>query len=200
LQRFSWWAYHTTLLRPAIVLLALFAASAVAIPFGRLRPFVIALVSIAMSVVLCLPALSRKMSLLPDSFVALSPSAHSEHRVAPGYELLREQAQWVVHAYGRGASLCVLGNPALAFHASANCEMTIGTWPGPYLNARMWRQLATELRIAKPDLIYLAGRKAEVLRLQQPEVLEWIDREYRVLRHGIQRDTWYIRRTANSRG
>ena len=204
LQRFSWWAYHTTLLRPAIVLLALFAASAVAIPFGRLRPFVIALVSIAMSVVLCLlPTLSRKMSLLPDSFVALRPSAHWD-RIEPGrYELLREQAQWVVHAYGRGASLCVLGNPTLAFHASANCEMTIRTWTAAYLSARMWRQFATELRIAKPDLIYLAGpgraAGAEVLRLQQPAVIEWIDREYRVLRPGMARDTWYIRRTANSR-
>lgn len=199
MQRFSWWAYHGTLLRPPLTLLALLAVGTESARLSSRTRLLVAGAVTLLALGTSLPGAAKKITVFPDSVLAATPSPRFESRTAPGYEQLRQQADWFVAQFGGRASLCVLGDTALAFHARAKCDMTLGTWSAPALSTTKWRQLATELRHARPDILYVAGSEADVLRVQQPEVLEWIEREYVLLRPGMPRDAWYMRRDLPAR-
>jgi hypothetical protein len=199
LQRFSWWAYHTTLLRVPVTLLALLACGVRVTQASPARARWIAGLTTLFAIAMTLPGAAKKLTVLPDSLFAATPSPRFEARTAPGYEQLREQADGFVAEFGSHASLCVLGDTALSYHTRAKCDVTLATWSAPAMNAAKWRQLATELHRARPDILYVSGSDLDVLRVNQPEVLEWIEREYVLLRPGMPRDAWHMRQDFPSR-
>jgi hypothetical protein len=195
LQTFSWWAYQMTLLIPPCAMLGLIGAANVrahTLP-GRIGPNKVAVSVMLACVAIAAAAGMRKWDGVVSNLFASRPSADYEARLAPGYERLRALGNWHRSAFGVDASLCVLADPAIDYHAHSRCPATMHVWSEPAMNAEKWRQMATELRLGRPDLIYLGRSTAALLTTRTPQLMHWLRANYVVWRPGLGDDVWLRR-------
>jgi hypothetical protein len=198
-QRFSWWAYHFTLLKLPVALLALLAVHQVLQQRPRLQPHAAALMAILFTVTLipsvgqivskarAVPSMGRSSDLPPDV----------ERRLAPGYERIRASAYRFRSYAPVGTTLCVLGDPARAYLSGASCPVAIRYWSEPALNSEKWRDMATALRRERPDVVFLERVAREAITLRAPSVVSWLEADYARLGSNTSGDVWYARQDAS---
>jgi hypothetical protein len=196
LQRFSWWAYQMTVLFVPVALLGLLATRYLNLNrwLGSAGAFNVSCVAVALSICVAAFAGWRKSIDLPAGLFASTPTARYEFALAPGYEQLRMLGERYQRQVAESNTLCVFGDPALLFHARARCPMTISVWSEPAMNEDKWRQMATQLRRARPDVVYLARSTADLLMRRQPEIAIWLEANYVYWQRGQGDDVWLRRK------
>ncbi len=200
-QRFSWWAYHGTLVKFPLGLLALIALRDLVLAQRLTQRRALQLAAAAFCLML-LPSSTQiwnKLRVVPSAAWGMVPPARYESALAPGYELLREQAEQFRARARVGATVCILGDPALSYLTGAKCPVALRYWSEPALDAAKWREMATELEHAAPDVVFLAQSAARVIEARQPAILRWLRGSYEPVGLNSSGDAWFVRRPDASR-
>ncbi|MEZ5512862.1 MAG: hypothetical protein R3F58_03235 [Steroidobacteraceae bacterium] len=185
MQRTSWWAYHTMLLKTPIAILALIGASRI----DRATPFLVqgrtaTTACVALFVFVLSVSTSgqtyNKLGFLSTRGAGTNVAQTYEEALVPGYPELRNEATRLRATFA--TSLCVLGDPALLVFSGLKCTSSV--WAGAALNDDMWSRLLLELRRSPPELIYVAASEVQMIEVNAPDLLPWIAENYDFMRNG----------------
>ncbi len=183
IQRNSWWAYHTTLLKPPLLMLGLIVLAQLAAradwwpecPTLKLAGGSLCLL-FALAAAPAYSQLQRKLDLAFVFTISYEDQQRYLNALAPGYPAVQRQSQW--SRAQRASSLCVIGDPAVLFFAGKQCPVSVATWSGAALSKEMWRRMATEFSLTRPELVYVAASDRKVVEEHAPDLLLWLEANY----------------------
>ena len=196
IQRNSWWAYHTTLLKPPLLMLGLIVLAQLAAradwwpecPTLKLAGGSLCLL-FALAAAPAYSQLQRKLDLAFVFTISYEDQQRYLNALAPGYPAVQRQSQW--SRAQRASSLCVIGDPAVLFFAGKQCPVSVATWSGAALSKEMWRRMATEFSLTRPELVYVATSDRQAVEAHAPVLLLWLEANYDFVAPGQGTDRWY---------
>jgi hypothetical protein len=200
IQTLSWWRYHFLLLLVPVAILAVRGIDGIAgSARARLRwsPAVAAVTGLLLGALACVPAWRVWMN---DSPVTLPPLRTAEELVAfqrsvsPEWDRIWNDTAFLREPGARPGPIYVFGDPRAITLAGRDQAIAINGWSWESYAQRLWDELPSQLREAKPVYLGIEPVYERLLRDRAPEVWAWIEANYRIARSD-ERRVWFERVT-----
>jgi hypothetical protein len=198
LQKFSWWAYHFTLLIVPVGLLATRGADGLIarVPFRAQRAITVALasalfISPAVVVIWRLSRADFRQVLILASVRDPRQLLDYQRRFSPDYDQIWRNTRFLLGRDALPGPIYVFGNPLYFQFAGRDQAIATHGWAWEFLLQSQWSELPTQLSRAVPSYIFVSPYYDQLLRTRSARTLAWIRSKYAIL-FSDSAGTWYI--------